>query len=152
MKKQTNPPLHHDPAGGLAGVVRGIQVHGQGCRHCRSSISQNRVAGRCPVRHYHSIVGHVTHTLPSGVLFRFAGRQTTGGREPIGLHLPNRVVCGRARCERWPRPGLHPTQRTRIETHLSRINSSWSSIQSSFSEHLSRPPTGVGLMGARPAH
>ena len=62
------------------------------------------------------------------------------------------VVCGRARCERWPRPGLHPTQRTRIETHLSRINSSWSSIQSSFSEHLSRPPTGVGLMGARPAY
>ena len=62
------------------------------------------------------------------------------------------VVCGRARCERWPRPGLHPTQRTRIETHLSRMNSSWSSIQSSFSEHLSRPPTGVGLMGARRAH
>ena len=53
------------------------------------------------------------------------------------------VVGGRARCERWPRPGLHPTQRTWIVTYLSRMNSSWSSIQSSFSEHLSRPPTGV---------
>jgi len=86
------------------------------------------------------------HTIPRTVLFRLASRETTGGREPIGLHLLNRVVLGRARCERWPRPSLHPTQRTRIETHLSRMNSSWSSIQSSFSEHLSRPPTGVGCL------
>ena len=42
--------------------------------------------------------------------------------------------------------GLYPTQRTWIETHLSRMNSSWFSIQSSFSEHLSRPQTGVGCV------
>jgi hypothetical protein len=40
-----------------------------------------------------------------------------------------------------PRPGGHPTQRLRIETHLSRASYSWSSIRSSFSEHLSRPQT-----------
>jgi len=50
------------------------------------------------------------------------------------------VVCGRARCERWPRPGLHPTQRTRIETHELQLVLD---PQSSFSEHLSRPQTGV---------
>jgi len=31
-------------------------------------------------------------------------------------------------CERSPRPGVHPTQRTRIKTRLSRLSCSWSSI------------------------
>ena len=54
------------------------------------------------------------HTIPRMVLFHLAGKETTDGREPIGLHLPNRVVCGKARCECWPRPGLHPTQRAAV--------------------------------------
>ena len=77
------------------------------------------------------------------MFFRLARREPNGGREPMGLHLPNRVICGRGRCKRWTRSGLHPAQRTQIETNLSRMNSSWSSIQHCFCEHLSCPQTDV---------
>lgn len=45
------------------------------------------------------------------------------------------VVCGRGRCEHWPRPGRHRRRGTRIENRLSRASSNWYSIRSICSEY-----------------
>jgi len=45
------------------------------------------------------------------------------------------AVCGRVRCEHWPRPELHQHWRTQIENRLSPANSSWYSIWSFYSDH-----------------
>ena len=73
------------------------------------------------------------------ISFKTLGKSSVSSNvanETLSKRSCGSVVCGRARCEHWPRPGRHRRRGTRIENRLSRVSSNWYSIQSICSECL----------------